>query len=94
MPRPLFRPKTNHTCQKKPNSSRETFPLKCLYYCKDWYAQSFRDICAFESRAPDESTLLEFCQMLKTVQARHTNVVQTMAQVSPARSGPSSDRSE
>lgn len=47
---------------------------------QDWYAQSFRDICAFESRPPSESTLGEFCQMLKTVQARHTNVVQTMAQ--------------
>jgi hypothetical protein len=25
--RPLFRPKTNHTCHQKPNPSRETVPL-------------------------------------------------------------------
>jgi hypothetical protein len=25
--RPLFRPKTNHTCPQKPNPSRETVPL-------------------------------------------------------------------
>ncbi len=27
-PPPLFRPKTNHTCHKKPNPTRETVPLK------------------------------------------------------------------
>jgi hypothetical protein len=25
--RPLFKPKTNHSCHQKPNSSRETIPL-------------------------------------------------------------------
>jgi hypothetical protein len=29
--RPLFRPKTNHTCHQKPNLSRETFPLSTVY---------------------------------------------------------------
>lgn len=54
--------------------------MPSILILQDWYAQSFRDICSFESRDPCESTLAEFCQMLKTVQARHTNVVQTMAQ--------------
>ncbi len=27
-PRPLFRPKTNHTCHQKPNPFRETVPLR------------------------------------------------------------------
>jgi hypothetical protein len=27
LPRPLFSPKTNHTCHQKPNPSRETVPL-------------------------------------------------------------------
>jgi len=47
---------------------------------QDWYATSFRDLSNFESRDPTGATLEEFCVMLKTVQARHTNVVQTMAQ--------------
>jgi len=47
---------------------------------QDWYAQSFRDICSFEDRDDSNNTLKEFCQTLKTVQNRHVNVVQTMAQ--------------
>lgn len=48
---------------------------------QDWYAQSFRDIVRFEGENPrDPQMLLQFCQTLKTVQTRHTNVVQTMAQ--------------
>eukprot|EP00092_Neocalanus_flemingeri_P015056 GFUD01016262.1.p1 GENE.GFUD01016262.1~~GFUD01016262.1.p1 ORF type:complete len:415 (-),score=97.98 GFUD01016262.1:272-1516(-) len=48
---------------------------------QDWYAQSFRDLVEFESSSPnDRVNLVQFCQTLKTVQTRHTNVVQTMAQ--------------
>ena len=48
---------------------------------KDWYAQSFRDLVEFESNSSvDKATMVEFCQALKTVQTRHNNVVQTMAQ--------------
>jgi len=47
---------------------------------QDWYAQSFRDIVAFENSDMSEETLFEFCQALNTMQTRHTNVVQTMAQ--------------
>jgi len=48
---------------------------------QDWYAQSFRDLVHFESEGQtDRATLYKFCQALKTVQTRHTNVVQTMAQ--------------
>eukprot|EP00092_Neocalanus_flemingeri_P001666 GFUD01001777.1.p1 GENE.GFUD01001777.1~~GFUD01001777.1.p1 ORF type:complete len:415 (-),score=94.99 GFUD01001777.1:174-1418(-) len=48
---------------------------------QDWYAQSFRDLVEFESSSPNSRVnLVQFCQTLKTVQTRHTNVVQTMAQ--------------
>jgi len=48
---------------------------------QDWYAQSFRDLVEFESSSQtDRVNLANFCQTLKTVQTRHTNVVQTMAQ--------------
>jgi len=48
---------------------------------QDWHAQSFRDLMQFESSSiSDKDTLARFCQTLKTVQTRHTNVVQTMAQ--------------
>jgi len=48
---------------------------------QDWYAQSFRDLVEFDSgSATDQATLANFCQTLKTVQTRHANVVQTMAQ--------------
>ena len=48
---------------------------------QDWYAQSFRDLVEFESSSSvDISRMAEFCQVLKTIQTRHTNVVQTMAQ--------------
>jgi len=47
---------------------------------QDWYAKSFQDLSIFESREPNSTTLQEFVHALKTVQARHTNVVQTMAQ--------------
>jgi hypothetical protein len=30
-PRPLFRPKTNHTCRQKPNPSRVTVPLIVVF---------------------------------------------------------------
>ena len=48
---------------------------------QDWYSQSFRDLIAYERSEPSSETLLHFCQTLKSMQARHTNVVQTMAQV-------------
>jgi len=48
---------------------------------QDWHARSFRDLMEFEcSTLADEEVLARFCQALKTVQARHANVVQTMAQ--------------
>jgi len=48
---------------------------------QDWHARSFRDLMEFESSTlADEEVLARFCQALKTVQARHANVVQTMAQ--------------
>jgi len=48
---------------------------------QDWYAQTFRDLVEFDSSSPtDPEVLSSFCQTLKTIQARHTNVVQTMAQ--------------
>jgi len=47
---------------------------------QDWYAQSFRDIVAFEDSDMSDETLSEFCQALNAMQTRHTNVVQTMAQ--------------
>jgi len=47
---------------------------------QDWYSQSFRDMVAYERSDPSSETLLHFCQTLKSMQARHTNVVQTMAQ--------------
>ena len=34
-----------------------------------------------ESNSKDEVALANFCQALKTIQTRHANVVQTMAQV-------------
>jgi len=48
---------------------------------QDWHAQSFRDLMQFESSSfSDKDILTRFCQTLKTIQTRHTNVVQTMAQ--------------
>ena len=48
---------------------------------QDWYAQSFRELMDYEeSSSKDEVALANFCQALKTIQTRHTNVVQTMAQ--------------
>lgn len=50
-------------------------------FVQDWYAQSFRDLVVYEqSSADDSAALAKFCQCLKTIQTRHTNVVQTMAQ--------------
>jgi len=48
---------------------------------QDWYAQSFKELIEFEEKSgKDPETLTKFCQALKTVQVRHTNVVQTLAQ--------------
>jgi len=47
---------------------------------QDWYSESFRDLVTFEDTDPRRTTLLSFCQTLKSIQTRHTNVVQTMAQ--------------
>ena len=50
-------------------------------FLQDWYSQSFRDLMEFdELNHLDDQTLSKFCQTLKTIQIRHTNVVQTMAQ--------------
>eukprot|EP00088_Acartia_fossae_P018865 TRINITY_DN2093_c0_g1_i1.p1 TRINITY_DN2093_c0_g1~~TRINITY_DN2093_c0_g1_i1.p1 ORF type:complete len:431 (+),score=81.25 TRINITY_DN2093_c0_g1_i1:192-1484(+) len=54
--------------------------MPSILILQDWYAKSFRDLSIFESRKPTPDTLEEFCTTLKTVQTRHTNVVQTMAQ--------------
>ena len=48
---------------------------------QDWYSESFRDLMEFdELNELDDQTLFKFCQTLKTIQTRHINVVQTMAQ--------------
>merc|ERR1740137_494943 len=48
---------------------------------QNWYAQSFSDLMKFESNTiTDEEVLAQFCKSLKTIQTRHSNVVQTMAQ--------------
>ena len=50
---------------------------------QDWYSQSFRDLMEFDEgklKELDDEALAKFCQTLKTIQTRHTNVVQTMAQ--------------
>jgi len=55
--------------------------MPSILILQDWYAQSFRDLVEFESNSNvDKATMVEFCQALKTVQTRHNNVVQTMAQ--------------
>jgi len=54
--------------------------MPSILILQDWYAQSFRDICSFEDMEPTSQRLSDFCQTLKTVQQRHVNVVQTMAQ--------------
>jgi hypothetical protein len=36
VPRPLFRPGTDHACPQKPNPSRETFPLKLRIMEEDY----------------------------------------------------------
>jgi len=54
--------------------------MPSILILQDWYAKSFRDLSIFENRKPTPETLEEFCNTLKTVQTRHTNVVQTMAQ--------------
>ena len=46
---------------------------------QEWYAQSFIELCQFESRPPDPVTMAEFCQTLINIQKRHSNVVETMA---------------
>jgi pyruvate dehydrogenase kinase 2/3/4 len=46
---------------------------------QEWYAQSFVELCQFESRPPDPVTMAEFCQTLINIQKRHSNVVETMA---------------
>merc|ERR1712142_96188 len=47
---------------------------------QSWYAQSFTELLEFECSSSEPEILARFCQTLKTIQARHTNVVQTMAQ--------------
>ena len=59
------------------NSNVQTFKVNF----QDWYTQSFRELMEYEeSSSKDEVALANFCQALKTIQTRHTNVVQTMAQ--------------
>jgi len=50
---------------------------------QDWYCQSFQDLMEFDEgklKEPNDEALAKFCQTLKIIQARHTTVVQTMAQ--------------
>jgi len=48
---------------------------------QDWYSQSFTELMEFdETTELNDEALAKFCQTLKTIQTRHTNVVQTMAQ--------------
>ncbi|XP_040575952.1 pyruvate dehydrogenase (acetyl-transferring) kinase, mitochondrial isoform X1 [Lepeophtheirus salmonis] len=45
-----------------------------------WYAQSFKELCAYEGCEGTSSILQEFQKSLDVIQKRHSNVVQTMAQ--------------
>lgn len=59
--------------------------MPSVFTLQDWYSQSFRDLMEFDKdKLPDSDVdaedLANFCQTLKTIQARHTNVVQMMAQ--------------
>lgn len=53
---------------------------------QEWYSQSFKELVEYitddtnKKGSVDEATLARFCQTLKTIQHRHNNVVQTMAQ--------------
>jgi len=53
---------------------------------QEWYSQSFKELVEYiadedkKGSPVDAQTLARFCQTLKTIQHRHNNVVQTMAQ--------------
>ena len=53
---------------------------------QEWYSQSFKELVEYiadedkKGSPVDDETLAKFCQTLKTIQHRHNNVVQTMAQ--------------
>lgn len=53
---------------------------------QEWYSQSFKELVEYIADEDkkgiqiDDETLAKFCQTLKTIQHRHNNVVQTMAQ--------------
>lgn len=53
---------------------------------QEWYSQSFKELVEYiadedkKGIPVDDTTLARFCQTLKTIQHRHNNVVQTMAQ--------------
>ena len=70
------------------SESSDTEPVVFIVFnlistLQDWYSQSFRDLMEFDEgklKELDDEALAKFCQTLKTIQTRHTNVVQTMAQ--------------
>ena len=49
------------------------------FFVQSWYAQSFTELLEFECSSSESDVLARFCQTLKAVQTRHSNVVQTMA---------------
>ena len=57
-----------------------------LNLVQEWYSQSFKELCEYIADEEkkgiqiNDDTLAKFCQTLKTIQHRHNNVVQTMAQ--------------
>jgi len=55
--------------------------MPSILILQDWYAQSFKELVQYEAESkPDRIMMHKYCQILKTIQNRHNNVVQTMAQ--------------
>jgi len=55
--------------------------MPSILILQDWYAQSFKELVQYEAESkPDRIMMHKYCQILKTIQTRHNNVVQTMAQ--------------
>ena len=73
-----FKKYINYIISKFPQYYQYVYDFES--FCKEWYAQSFKDLCQFEEQSGDKETLAAFCQTLQNITTRHENVVQTMAQ--------------